>query len=557
MIFSNEEILRQKNLLNIERHESDITSSLRFEKHMPIRITLTEDELKDKLKDCLYFDEHFKEKFGIEKTAFYKAVIASCIYTIGEDLNNRKIISEGFEKVLEMEGMPVFDGIDKLIDDNEIICNPMTAYINLKRKLILAHKDKAPISTSSKELMRTTFKDIVDYCTKKKDFLLFEKFINDKLDKTSTIYEKLKYVASYIYYQNTIMYGTLECKAADYYMTNSNYADVYLNNVSELEIQRAERETSKWLKNHKKPETFIELRNYSAAKDSLSLICKLLDIIGFNYYHYRYDENFDKLEEEQLQKIIATLDKYPYIYKNDKDIRNLLIYFCYAVLPIIQHGKSYVGSYLANAINVDKLEYKCKKLEKEINPLKQHYQEKQEALNRLQLEYERMTNKELELLRLELEEKNKLLQEQSVKLGYLEEINSVLEGQLNELNNNDKSGSLDELTIQPSPHLESILKELNIIIMGGHRIWQNKVREVYPYFNFIDADNINYDINLTRNADYIFFNTLHCSHTLFYKVKNNMSNGKNEHKANLVYVGTNNLGHLKDIISRTVLEQLK
>ena len=554
MVFSNEEILRQKNLLNIERHESDITNSLRFEKHMPIRITLTEAELKEKLKDCLYFDEHFKEKYGIERNTFYKDVIASCIYTMGEDLNNRSIIAQDFETVLETTGMSVFNNIDKIIDENEIVCNPMTAYVNLKRNLILAQKNKAPISASSKDLMRATFKDIIDYCTKKKDFLLFEKFKKDKLDKVESMYEKLKFVASYIYYQNTIMYGTLECNAADYYIENSNYASVYLDNVSEPDIRRVERETNKWLKNHKKPESFIELCNCSESKDALKLICKLLNILGFNYYHYRFDDNFDTLEVEQLQKIIATLNKYPSLYKDDKDIKNLLIYFCYAVFPIIQHGKSYVESYLANAINVDKLEFKYKQLEKELVPLKQQQKDRQEALNKLQLEYERMKNKELELLKLELEEKNKLLQDQAVKISYLEEMNGVLEGQLEELSNNDKSLSMDDLSIQPTPHLESLLKQLNIVIVGGHRIWQNKVKDVYPYFSFIDADNINYDINLTRNADYIFFNTLHCSHTLFYKVKNNMSSSRNGHKANIIFIGNNNLGYLNSIIANTILE---
>ena len=133
-------------------------------------------------------------------------------------------------------------------------------------------------------------------------------------------------------------------------------------------------------------------------------------------------------------------------------------------------------------------------------------------------------------------------------------MNGVLEGQLEELSNNDKCLSMDDLSIQPTPHLESLLKQLNIVIVGGHRIWQNKVKDVYPYFSFIDADNINYDINLTRNADYIFFNTLHCSHTLFYKVKNNMSSSRNSHKANIIFIGNNNLGYFNSIIANTILE---
>ena len=91
--------------------------------------------------------------------------------------------------------------------------------------------------------------------------------------------------------------------------------------------------------------------------------------------------------------------------------------------------------------------------------------------------------------------------------------------------------------------------------MGGHQIWQNKLKELYPDFTYIDSDNINFDINITRNADIILFNTLHCSHSLYYKMKNNTYNGLYENKNKVTYIGSNNMGYFRDLITKLVSEK--
>ena len=106
--------------------------------------------------------------------------------------------------------------------------------------------------------------------------------------------------------------------------------------------------------------------------------------------------------------------------------------------------------------------------------------------------------------------------------------------------------------MKPNSYVEKRLRELNIVVMGGHQIWQNRLKEIYPYFTFIDAENVNYDINITRNADFIFFNTLHCSHTLFYRVKANVNNGRKNNKEKLIFIGSNNLANFKEIVERAV-----
>ena len=107
---------------------------------------------------------------------------------------------------------------------------------------------------------------------------------------------------------------------------------------------------------------------------------------------------------------------------------------------------------------------------------------------------------------------------------------------------------------KPNSYVESKLKSLNILVMGGHQIWQNRLKEIYPYFTYIDSDNVNFDINITRNADIIFFNTLHCSHTLYYRIKNNVNNGRTNNKEKIVLVSSNNLDYFKDIVSKTLFE---
>lgn len=109
----------------------------------------------------------------------------------------------------------------------------------------------------------------------------------------------------------------------------------------------------------------------------------------------------------------------------------------------------------------------------------------------------------------------------------------------------------EESAVLPNSYVQGKLKSLNILIMGGHQVWQNRLKELYPYFNYIDSENVNYDINITRNADVVLFNTLHCSHTLYYRMKNNVNNGK------VVYIGSNNLNYFKEIVSNLVLEKLQ
>ena len=107
-----------------------------------------------------------------------------------------------------------------------------------------------------------------------------------------------------------------------------------------------------------------------------------------------------------------------------------------------------------------------------------------------------------------------------------------------------------------SKRLEKLLRSKKILVMGGHVNWQNRVKEVYPKLTYLDSDNVNFDVSILKTADYIFFNTLHCSHTLYFKVKENISAGreKQEGKDKLVYINNNNVDVFTDILMEKMLE---
>lgn len=113
---------------------------------------------------------------------------------------------------------------------------------------------------------------------------------------------------------------------------------------------------------------------------------------------------------------------------------------------------------------------------------------------------------------------------------------------------------LNEVQCAPK-RLEKLLRSKKILVMGGHTNWQNRIKEVYPKLTYIDSDNVNFDVSILKTADYIFFNTLHCSHTLYFKIKENISVGrdKQDGKDKLVYINNNNVEVFTDILKETLL----
>ena len=181
-------------------------------------------------------------------------------------------------------------------------------------------------------------------------------------------------------------------------------------------------------------------------------------------------------------------------------------------------------------------------------------EQKQSELTTLQAEYEHLqyaSAKEIAALQAELEEKKQLVEEILQDNELLRQLNARLEERVDALDTAEEEA--EESAVLPNSYVQGRLKNLNVLIMGGHQVWQNRLKELYPDFKYLDSDNVNYDINITRNADIVFFNTLHCSHTLYYRMKNNINNGRNERKNKVIYISSNNLDYFKEMVSKAAL----
>lgn len=181
-------------------------------------------------------------------------------------------------------------------------------------------------------------------------------------------------------------------------------------------------------------------------------------------------------------------------------------------------------------------------------------EQKQSELTTLHAEYDHLqyaSVKEIAALQAELEEQKQLVEEILQDNELLRQLNARLEERVDALDTAEKV--VEKSSVLPNSYVQGRLKNLNVLIMGGHQVWQNRLKELYPDFKYLDSDNINYDINITRNADIVFFNTLHCSHTLYYRMKNNINNGRDERKNKVIYISSNNLDYFKEMVSKAAL----
>lgn len=181
-------------------------------------------------------------------------------------------------------------------------------------------------------------------------------------------------------------------------------------------------------------------------------------------------------------------------------------------------------------------------------------EQKQSELTKLHAEYEHLqyaSAKEIAALQAELEEQKQLVEEILQDNELLRQLNARLEERVDALDAAEEE--TEESPVLPNSYVQGRLKNLNVLIMGGHQVWQNRLKKLYPDFKYLDSDNVNYDINITRNADIVFFNTLHCSHTLYYRMKNNINNGRDERKNKVVYISSNNLDYFKEMVSKAAL----
>ena len=78
--------------------------------------------------------------------------------------------------------------------------------------------------------------------------------------------------------------------------------------------------------------------------------------------------------------------------------------------------------------------------------------------------------------------------------------------------------------------------EKKVLVVGGHTNWQNKLRELFPKWQFISAGQNNLDDKIIRGKDYIICNTEVLAHSCYYKILSGR-----ERRQKLCYVHSNNI----------------
>lgn len=78
--------------------------------------------------------------------------------------------------------------------------------------------------------------------------------------------------------------------------------------------------------------------------------------------------------------------------------------------------------------------------------------------------------------------------------------------------------------------------EKKVLVVGGHTNWQNKLRELFPKWQFISAGQNSLDDKMIRGKDYIICNTEVLAHSCYYKILSGR-----EKRQKLCYVHSNNI----------------
>lgn len=555
MVISNEAYLKK---MNIDKMPSSSDIDYIIETNDIVDFAAKE---KDMALDFLienFYDLFQIRSIGGENDMHYVICRLCSLFYFNQDKKNS--IKNFMNSLSSANKKKIFEKYEPYIDNAALALTPECAFDDTIATTITAVVSDNTIKKTFTGLLQDYCKVTAQYVENTGDIhRCFDIYKKEILDECPYGKGRLLYVLRFLYVQFENNGGCLEKKAVDYMMDISGYNSVFLNKLNEIEILKTRREAKNWLKNHRRAKNFLELSLIKSeeSKQNIDLIYRLISILGFDYTSVNVNLDLPSIEQVDIQKILALLNRYSNIKDND-EIKNLLIYLYYAFYPIILQGKLYNSEYLKLRVKTEEANLKhseeIDKLKLKSAPLNSIIDQKQDSLNKIQIQYNRLkssSDKEIERLKAELEKQKQINQELTKHIELLQQINEDLENKLDEFDtSSDNNEEIESLV--PNKDIQDKLKSLNILIMGGHQIWQNKLKELYPYFNYIDSENVNFDINIVRNADIVLFNTLHCSHSLYYKMKNNVNNGRMDCKDKVFYISSNNLVYFKNLVTDTI-----
>lgn len=481
-----------------------------------------------------------------------------CLCCLIDDVKNSEDIEELLSKQQLEKGkgfkfvMPITDAALGMAPEQAFIAALISSFDSI---------EKTPLVN----LLKKQFKAAADYikASKKQGYQCYAGYKTEIIDKLDDSKVKLKAMLAFLYMQVAVNNHKLEKAAVDSFLNLSGFKATCLHKITDDEFLQTRREAKNWLKKHKRAKSLADLALLNDEEpEHIAMIYQLLAVMELDYTAFNLNKSVSDLDQERLQKIFAVLNRYPE-FKDNERLKELMIYLCCAVWPILGQGKLYAEKFLEQKLKVkqkatEHME-KVSRLKAQAAPLNSIIDEKEAQMKKLQADYKRLqytSEKEIAELKAQLEEQKQLVEDFLKDNQLMQQLNKTLEDRVDELDCPEEE-AVEETSIVPNSYVQGKLKSLNILIMGGHQVWQNRLKELYPYFNYIDSENVNYDINITRNADVVLFNTLHCSHTLYYRMKNNVNNGREENKGKVIYIGSNNLNYFKEIVSNLVLEKLQ
>jgi len=78
---------------------------------------------------------------------------------------------------------------------------------------------------------------------------------------------------------------------------------------------------------------------------------------------------------------------------------------------------------------------------------------------------------------------------------------------------------VDEPTLDEK---QTYLENQTCAVIGGNINWLNKLKELFPHWEYVDPDNINIDYQFLERVDAVYLNTVYNNHGLSYKLKAEM-----------------------------------
>ena len=119
----------------------------------------------------------------------------------------------------------------------------------------------------------------------------------------------------------------------------------------------------------------------------------------------------------------------------------------------------------------------------------------------------------------ELEKKVRILSDENVQL---KKTNDILNEEIRLFGTHDEE---DEILVEDKCAWEYLAKK-RIVICGGRLEWQNRIKQMFPQWKYIENDDIRFDGQLLKDIDLdvVVFNKRFVSHGLFYRVASQKNN---------------------------------